>query len=318
MSRPPRPVIEYRNYPLSAEFPIQLLTGAQWRISEIPAGVLHFHDCLEIGLCETDSGVLGFQREECRFAAGDITIIAGDVPHTTWSDPGTASKWSWLHLDPEELLRPFFPAECLPDSAWYQNAIQGHYYILPKTHYPTVYALATAIMREMQERRSNYQIEVRALVLLLCIELMRLNQEQNQAKMAAALPVAPALDYIKTHYMEDFSIEMLADLCGMSQSHFRRIFKSLLGIGPLEYLNRTRVLQACSLMRISEDSILTISERVGFQSLSSFNRHFMTEMGVTPSRWRKAEGNNPRTSILKYAGWLAPPPMVKPDGKPRP
>lgn len=239
MSRPPRTVIEYRNYELPADFPIQMLSGENWRISDVPSGVLHFHNCLEIGLCESDGGFLGFRGEQRAFRAGDVTIISGDVPHTTWSDPGTASKWSYLHLDPFELVRPLFPAEALPNGELLQQAVQGHYYILSPQEYPAV--------------------------------------------------------------------QSLVRLCGMSQSHFRRVFRELLSVGPLEHLNRTRILKACSLMRMSEDSILSISGQVGFQSLSSFNRHFLAEMGTTPSQWRSAAGNNPKTSILKYRGWMTPP-----------
>ncbi|MFR7459620.1 MAG: hypothetical protein ACLUW8_01695 [Subdoligranulum sp.] len=35
-------------------------------------------------------------------------------------------------------------------------------------------------------------------------------------------------------------------------------------MGPLDYLNRTRIAKACSLLRMTDDSILTISEKVGF------------------------------------------------------
>lgn len=310
MPRQPHTVVEYRNYPLPPEFPIQLLSGEEWRISDKPAGVLHFHNCLEIGLCETDGGTLAFQGEKRHFQAGDVTIIAGDVLHTTWSDPGTASKWSWLHLDPIELLHLFFPSEYLPDVEWQRKALQGHYYILPESRYPDVAGLVRAIMREMQEKRTGYQISVRALYLSLNIQLMRLNSmdgRDSHVSMAGTITVAPALDYISTHYMESFPIEKLAALCGLSQSHFRKTFKELLGVGPLEHLNRIRVLQACSLMRVSDDSILTISERVGFQSLSSFNRHFLAEMGETPSHWRRTDGNNRKTAILQYSGWLTPP-----------
>lgn len=125
MSRPPRTVIEYRNYELPADFPIQMLSGENWRISDVPSGVLHFHNCLEIGLCESDGGFLGFRGEQRAFRAGDVTIISGDVPHTTWSDPGTASKWSYLHLDPFELVRPLFPAEALPNGELLQQPCRG-------------------------------------------------------------------------------------------------------------------------------------------------------------------------------------------------
>ena len=37
MSRPPRTVIEYRNYELPADFPIQMLSGENWRISDVRA-----------------------------------------------------------------------------------------------------------------------------------------------------------------------------------------------------------------------------------------------------------------------------------------
>ena len=231
MSRPPRTVIEYRNYELPADFPIQMLSGENWRISDVPSGVLHFHNCLEIGLCESDGGFLGFRGEQRAFRAGDVTIISGDVPHTTWSDPGTASKWSYLHLDPFELVRPLFPAEALPNGELLQQAVQGHYYILSPQEYPAVQSLVRSMLAEMQQRQMDYALSVRGLFVALGVELMRM----------------------------------------------------------------------------SEDSILSISGQVGFQSLSSFNRHFLAEMGTTPSQWRSAAGNNPKTSILKYRGWMTPP-----------
>ena len=171
MSRPPRTVIEYRNYELPADFPIQMLSGENWRISDVPSGVLHFHNCLEIGLCESDGGFLGFRGEQRAFRAGDVTIISGDVPHTTWSDPGTASKWSYLHLAPFELVRPLFPAEALPNGELLQQAVQGHYYILSPQEYPAVQSLVRSMLAEMQQRQMDYAISVRGLFVALGVEL---------------------------------------------------------------------------------------------------------------------------------------------------
>lgn len=36
-------------------------------------------------------------------------MIGKDVPHTTYSDKGAASKWSYIFIDVEELLAPHFP-----------------------------------------------------------------------------------------------------------------------------------------------------------------------------------------------------------------
>lgn len=306
MPRKKKQVIELRNYSLDADFPVLLLAGEQWHISDVPSGVLHFHDCLEIGRCESQSGYLGFQGDTRHFETGDVTVIAGDVPHTTWSDQGMASKWSWLHTDLPGILRPLFPVECIAGATWYERAVQGCCYILSRREYPSICGLVDSLIAEMIHKKAGYQINVRALFLSLCVELMRLNEEKPQTNIAIALSVAPALNYIKEHYMEEFPMEMLAGLCGMSLTHFRRAYRELFGIGPLEYLNRTRVLQACSLMRISDESILSISERVGFRSLSSFNRHFLAVTGQSPRTWRRTEGNDCGTKILKYSGWFAP------------
>ena len=97
-------ITEFRNYPLRVEFPILLLTGNQWWISDVPSANLHFHNCLEIGLCHEGEGTLIIQKESCHFSAGDITIIARNIPHTTYSAPGTQSLWTYLFVDPQELL----------------------------------------------------------------------------------------------------------------------------------------------------------------------------------------------------------------------
>lgn len=107
--------------------------------------------------------------------------------------------------------------------------------------------------------------------------------------------------------MENFTIGDLAEACSMSQSHFRRVFHELMGIGPLEHLNHTRITKACTLLRMTDESILTVGEQVGFRSMSSFNRHFAEAMGCSPSEWRRTVGAGRSTSILKYNGWLTPP-----------
>ncbi|MCR4756979.1 MAG: AraC family transcriptional regulator, partial [Butyrivibrio sp.] len=63
MSKPKKTVIEYRNYELPLNFPILLLTGDRWHISDVKSGKLHFHNCLEIGICHSDSGMIEFDND---------------------------------------------------------------------------------------------------------------------------------------------------------------------------------------------------------------------------------------------------------------
>ena len=307
MSRSDLLEIEYRTYELPSDFPIKLIHGEDWRISDIPSGVLHFHNCVEIGICESDGGWLDFLDGKRPFRKGDITFISGDIPHTTWSHPGTASKWSYLFLDAEELLKPFFPLSMLPNAELFRELLYGNSYILPGAEYPRIASSACAMVRELIEEKLNYEIAVRSLFLTLATELMRLKAEDPYKNSNRTTPIAPALAYINQNYMKSFPIDRLAECCRMSSSHFRKVFKRLMGMSPLEHLHHIRILKACSLLRMTESSILDISISVGFTSLSSFNRQFKSQMGVTPSQWRRHGLRNRKTSVLKYSGWLTPP-----------
>ena len=313
MSRTPRATIEYRNYDLPEYFPVLLLSGEQWHISDIPSGTLHFHNCLEIGICESDSGTMEFMNIQKPFQAGDVTIIASNISHTTYSASGTASKWSYIFVDVMTLLQPMFPMSLLEYSDSVIEMIHNYYDILHAHDNPDIYYLVTSIVRELQQKSINYQFIVRGYILSLMLKLFPIylrNQNQMPTQTHShekVLVIAPAIDYIHEHYMQDFTIEYLADLCGLSPTHFRRLFTQIMEDGPLKYLNHIRIQKASVLLRTTEMPILSISEEVGFHSLSSFNRHFADDLGEAPKDWRKKAVAAQNPAVRKFSGWLIPP-----------
>lgn len=142
------------------------------------------------------------------------------------------------------------------------------------------------VFREMRERKDGYRFCVSTLLEALLGKLSRYLSESGSAPAGNPFPIAPALRHIDTHYIDDFKMDDLAALCKMSTSYFHRIFTETMGVGPLEYLNRTRILRACTLLQMTQMSILDVCEAVGFLSLSSFNRHFSATMGMPPTAWR--------------------------------
>lgn len=313
MARPKHSPIEYRNYALPPYFPIVLLTGDVWRISDIPSGILHFHNCLEIGLCETDSGTMEFAESRHSFRAGDVTVVASDVPHTTYSTPGTSSKWSYIFVNVEDLFQPYFPMDIISNRDMYHKLLRNYCAVLSKDSYPEVYMLVSSMIEELQKKELNFQFSVRGLMLSLMMKLINIYSSTDQASdkniqlHTNSLAIAPALYYIRKNYMLDFPMEDLADLCNMSHSHFRRTFSSIMGFGALEYLNRIRITNAAILLRTTEMPVLDISEEIGFHSVSSFNRHFMEIIGMTPMQYRKQMSCIRDKSVLKCTGWLTPP-----------
>jgi len=317
MARPKNSVAEYRSYYLPFDFPVLLLSGEHWKISNIPSKTLHFHNCLEIGICHSESGYMEFNSGQAPlyFKEGDITCVPRNIPHTTYSSPGTESRWSYIFLDPQELFRNITPSLShsfgLPISAY-----KEYKYILSREQYPHIYELATAAAREIEEKKIHYKTSAIGLLLSLCIELHRAQSEGGQQNHPPTQPpenamvISPALDYIEDHYSEQFDMDYLAEICMLSPTHFRRLFHSIMDTSPLEFLNNTRIMKACNLLRSTEYSILEISERVGFRSVSSFNRHFMEIMQTTPRNYRNEtllkKENQDKLSIMKYSGWMYP------------
>ncbi|MNE65440.1 Melibiose operon regulatory protein [compost metagenome] len=107
--------------------------------------------------------------------------------------------------------------------------------------------------------------------------------------------------------MTPITIDSLAELCHLSTTHFRRKFHEIMGTAPLDFLTSTRIEEACKQLKSTDDSILSISEQVGFHSISSFNRCFSRLMGASPKEWRKgaqSEAQSAKASILEFTGWV--------------
>src|SRR4029078_2850558 len=105
MPKPKKPVIEYRHYSLPIDFPVLLLSGERWKISDMKSEHLHFHNHMEIGICYSDGGVMEIKGENVPFRADDVTFLPLYLPHTTYSSPNTASRWAYLFFSPEELFQ---------------------------------------------------------------------------------------------------------------------------------------------------------------------------------------------------------------------
>ncbi|MBR2822822.1 MAG: helix-turn-helix transcriptional regulator [Clostridia bacterium] len=304
MARPKHTVLEYRNYELPADFPVLALTGEQWHISPIPGKRLHIHNCLEIGLCHSSGGTLVFDDQHIHFSVGDVTCIARNVPHTTWSDQREASRWSYLFLDPDALLGPAALRSCggLEDTGYF---LTDCHLLLHADEYPWARQYVESIVEEMVRCAPGYQAIVRGLFTALLIGMLRIySQEKSEnARDPYTHVLAPALDYIHENYMLDFPQQQLPALCHLSPTHFRRLFREQIGSSPLAFLHQTRILKSCALLRSSDLSVTEIAGRVGYNSLSSYNRHFGQTMGCSPMAWRKTAGDCPRPSLLTFTGW---------------
>ena len=97
------------------------------------------------------------------------------------------------------------------------------------------------------------------------------------------------LHYIEEHYPEKITLDMLADVAGLSPKYLCRAFARLTGKTPLAYLNEYRLDCACELLRNTDEPILSIATSCGFNDQSYFVKHFRQNRGITPGAYRRQQ-----------------------------
>lgn len=102
--------------------------------------------------------------------------------------------------------------------------------------------------------------------------------------------------YINRHYTNRFSVPELAQRCAMSETVYRKRFRQLTGLSPVQYINRLKIEKACQMLRSDDISPGAISDFLNFYSLPYFYKVFRDYMGMTPNQYRdQDEAVQPRT-----------------------
>ncbi len=128
----------------------------------------------------------------------------------------------------------------------------------------------------------------RNLIECLLIYILRQSELKSFESFDAKLsPIQKALQYLFQHYRENPSSEKMAKICGYSESHFCRQFKSITQKTYVEFLNTLKLNYAKVLLISEKLPIIEVADICGFNSLSNFNRVFKQQMGIPPSDFIK-------------------------------
>jgi AraC-like DNA-binding protein len=101
--------------------------------------------------------------------------------------------------------------------------------------------------------------------------------------------ISKAVSHIRQHYHRDIPIGELAGAAALSPRQLQRKFKAAFGVGPQQFLIKTRLLAGCHALRDTQQTVAEIAYACGFTDQSAFARHFRLHIGMTPSQFRAKE-----------------------------
>lgn len=98
--------------------------------------------------------------------------------------------------------------------------------------------------------------------------------------------IRKALRYMAEHYNQPLTLAQMADIVGLSQSYFSKLFHEIVGISFREHLCRIRVEESKRLLLSSDYSLTEIAIAVGFADQSHYCKTFKLLIGLTPGQYR--------------------------------
>lgn len=152
--------------------------------------------------------------------------------------------------------------------------------------------LYTRLQDEFDSKKRNYRAMIETEIIQYFIRFMRENHTPVIEHTDVSAPskyqnIYAVADYISEHFDETITLDLLADQFYISKYYLSRTFKEITGYGISEYLNIHRIREAKRLLEETDLSVQQIARKLGYESITYFEKVFKTYMTMSPLKYRK-------------------------------
>lgn len=231
---------------------------------------------------------MGEEDQQWEVKSGQTLLLLPDRYHYAVKPCEEETVFYWTHFD----FKGTWQQADLDASPVYpiRNAWDNPYSIRIRQYAsPPEFALAERHLRQMLAYSNQFRSAAYWNEQQLFMELLRLLEEGYKGNAdSPALNLAEKTEaYLRQHYQEEVTNEVLAEALHFHSNYIVRCMKEIYNCTPMEYLQEYRLEQAKLLLVKTEWSIAQISEHVGFQYTPYFSSCFKKYTGISPLRFRK-------------------------------
>lgn len=262
---------------------------------------LHAHDFLEIAYVTSGKGVHYIGDRKYDVSKGDLFVINYDVAHEFRSIEGCDEKLIICNcvFKPEFLDYTLINCKEFKDITHHflfnslfpnENKLTNDIKILGENS-EEIDQLYNKMYKEYTNRETGYIEILRAYVIELLVIIFRIYKKQSgvshQTESDKKHLIEKAIIYMKDNYDKDLKLEDLSMMSFFSRNYFCRLFKETTGVTVVEFIQKIRIQQACSLLKETNNTITSIANQVGYGNIKFFGELFKRYTGKTPSAYRK-------------------------------
>ncbi|MCP5514383.1 MAG: helix-turn-helix transcriptional regulator [Spirochaetales bacterium] len=245
----------------------------------------HSHDFHEILYCtESNSTII---------TSGDLLFYPAGQDHFISYEKGNQIKLYQLYFS-EELFSTSVNIE--KEALYILGQIKlylkkGNLLRLSRIGSERILKLFESMRWEFTKRYRGYSWTIRLKLIELLVTVIRdrefkLPIRGEMGKPLSNSHIQDVLLYLDADYMNRITIENVLQFSPLSRSHFHALFKKETGETFIGYLNKLRCEKACEMLVATDDTVLDISLKAGFNNLSHFCHTFKEIKGISPTKFR--------------------------------
>jgi transcriptional regulator GlxA family with amidase domain len=99
-------------------------------------------------------------------------------------------------------------------------------------------------------------------------------------------PIAKVQQHVLEHLADELTVEILAQVAGMSLRHFARVFSRDTGMSPMSFVHSARIDHARQLLETTDLPLKTVAYHSGFRNERCMRVLFCDRLGLTPAQYR--------------------------------
>ena len=231
----------------------------------------HYHDYYELYIDD----------KLYKTEAGDCIIFPPQTMHRSYSEQGCTFSRIVLYFRPDIISSDALRQKLADSYCVYKSDTES----LKKLRRLMYYFL------EAQNSASAYkQEQMEALVNLIIITV--LGMKESTIGIERHNRTTHIINYINNNYEHDISLDVLADMFHISTYYLCREFKKNTNRTVVDYIKRTRIMNAERLFKETDKNVTEVATLTGFSNLTHFNRVFKEIAGVNPSQYKKLHAKN--------------------------
>jgi len=146
------------------------------------------------------------------------------------------------------------------------------------------------LMKEQEDQDIGLDFMKSAYLQQILVTFQRIQKKRlallNNYRNSKRDYIYEVVEYMEKHITERLDLQKLSKDVYWSEGYFRRVFKDIMGMSPIEYFNRMRIVKS---LELREQEGLNFSEaaaRVGIYDASYYNRLFKKVMGDSPRNFQ--------------------------------